>query len=246
MLAALRTRLGGADATLARDDAEDPALRATDEAYYLGGDRAQGLKVDLTHKTVADGARLVEDVALRHDAHPLKLAVLHSLGRAEALRGADLLATWRARGSPMPIPVREALAAEQRPLPALWTLEMTAARADPILYQEQALTLARRLLRTLYAALGRYPPLRFKHLRAELAALEGAPARTESWIRALLGGVPEHAIPAAEGLGDAVLEIAAARLPGFDAAAARAELRYRRARHAEPPPSIVLDAPPDE
>ena len=208
----------------------DTALQSWSEAIYVGGDRKSGLKIDLTHKTVASVEKLIRDVTHDHDTHEIKLGSLYSLKRAFALYGADKLVEWQQRIGSCPLEISRLWIQKHLDFPAIWTVEMLLQRRDWLMLHQLLGDFAHRIVSIIVGLNHIYPQLRYKHLEYIIQEMAIKPEDLYQRLQLLLATPSDKTIALLLQLVDDVFALVGTHMPQIDSQHAYDEFHYRRAR----------------
>lgn len=214
----------------------DLALQARSDRFYLDGDAAKGLKVDLTHVLALGSDRLLANVVESGDSSPAKLSMIGSIQRALPLVGAERIAAWAEAAGRCPEPIARGIVETHLRLYAPWTLEMLGEREDALRYQAILLDDLERLLWLLCGINRVYPPEDTRQLASLVERLALAPPDLDRRMREILAARPIDAPRAMARLASEVLELVEAAMPDLSTEAVRSTLTTRRARRFGPGP----------
>lgn len=217
---------------------DDPALQSAGEVFYLAGDRDSGLKIDVTHKTIASVDVLIDDVVIRHDKTPIKLAIMRSLKRSLPLAGAEHYNAWRTHIGDCPLPLAEQLVRENLLIKPQWAFAMFTHRPDPLFYQRYIVELVEQVMALLVGINRMYPPFRYKHLARTIEELTIKPPNLLNQIEHILAALPAEAQPLVNALVTQVYDLIDTHMPQVDTTAARTSFTYHRPVHDAMPESL--------
>lgn len=207
----------------------DLALQSQAEVFYLFGDRHTGLKVDVTHKTVASADQMIEDVVVQHDTKTIKIAIIHGLQNSETVYGDTWINERKQRiGQRMPIALSEALIKEHMHFKPLWIYDQFALRADPLHYHINRLYNLDKMLRVLGAVNRLYLPYEFKHLSAFINAVRLKPTDLEQIVFNILDAPPQKAKLMMQTLGDNVYLLVETHFQHINTQEAKSFFHYLR------------------
>lgn len=175
----------------------DLALQSLSDIYLLG---EQGLKIDITHKTLASLEKLIADVTIHHACDSLKLAIVHGVVNSLPLVGDELFASYRQQIGQLPAPVAERLL-ERYLHNTAYDLIMMIVRRDDVLYTRQLVDqLCENTLFALIILNKQYPPDRLKHIQILGSNLQIKPDNLLERIHTICNQPPVEGLPIARDL----------------------------------------------
>lgn len=209
---------------------EDPALQEWSDAFYLGGDKHSGLKVDISHTLLENTQKLISDVIDNHENNARKLGILYSLNHSLPLYGDDVLKNLMSRAARCPLPISEAIVRRYLRFFPQWSYDMLGAREDWALYNQLVTQAAENVMYILMGLNRQFPPFRLKHMSFIISELTIKPSNLEEQITAVLRGEPSKAVDSLITAITHTFDLIDQHMPQIDSKSVRDNFNHRRAR----------------
>lgn len=220
---------GDIDIMLDASPDEDPALQEWSDAFYLGGDKRSGLKVDISHTLLENTQKLISDVMDNHDNNARKLGVLYSLNHSLPLYGDEVFKQLMARADRCPLPISEAIVRRNLRFFPQWSYDMLGRREDWILYNQLMTQAVENVVSILIGLNRQFLPYRLKHMSFIISELAIKPPHLDEEITTILRGEPAKAVDSLIKTITQTFDLIDRHMPQIDSKSVRDNFNYRRA-----------------
>ncbi len=195
------------------------------------------VKLDMSHRTVADMERWLTDVISNFSTSLPKQDTISALQRSIPLYGEDVVEQWRLMAAHYPDDLAARMVQEHLQFGPAWWLEMLAEREALIPLYETFCAFERKILIVLLALNRIYlPHTKFKWTGQLVSELSFAPADLLARLRAVFLSEPKAGVKQLHSLIDDLFDLVGQQMPQIDISAARARLNEQR---------TLWDAAPD-
>ena len=221
---------GDIDIMLDASPHEDPALQEWSDAFYLGGDKHSGLKVDTSHTLLANTQKLISDVMNDHENNARKLGILYSLNHGLPLHGAEIFNDLIARANRCPLLLSERIVRKNLRFFPQWSYDVLGRREDWILYNQLMTQAVENVMYILIGLNRQFPPFRLKHMSFIISEFEIKPPNLDEQITTILRGEPSKAVDSLIATITQAFDLIDQHMPQIDSNSVRDNFNHRRAR----------------
>jgi Domain of unknown function (DUF4037) len=196
-----------------------------------------GVKVDVSHRTVAGMERVLSEVLKGHDPSTVRQQVVAGVQVALPLDGVDLVERWQRTVEHYPDELARAMVESHlRFGPQAW-LERLAERGEVLALSEIYVAATRAIFDVLLGLNRTYHP-GYKWMDRTVRRMEVRPPELADRLRLVFGNVPVSSVRELERLIEDTLELVERHLPEVDTAPVRARIAHRWPVWEQPPPEL--------
>jgi hypothetical protein len=219
----------------------DAAEEVWCEDYFIGraesGAERSGLLVEIAGHTVEHVNRTFDQVLLEADPDPLKQNLIAGVAQGIAIKGHDLLDSWRERSRTYPDSLARAVVLRHAQIDHYWRRRMWLARQNRLMFDQQMCDVGQRVLHMLLAV-NRIYYFGFKWQPLVLSQLACAPRDFASRFAAVGECEPDAAAEGLRQLVEETYDLVELHVPGVPVDRLRSIFRWQRPVWGDEPPPI--------
>jgi hypothetical protein len=209
--------------------------RLWEEAVYIGEEAGRGLKIDISHRTLAGMERILDEVLIHHTTRRHHLVTLHAIQRGYILHGLKVVTGWQKRAAAYPRPLAHKIIRQKMPrLEGLHQAHIHLHRADWLPFYRAITDAQEGLLDMLLALNEIYRPMH-KRIDRLCEPMDIRPPDLAPRLTGLFHQPPAEALAEIDTLTLDTLSLVDEHLPEIDTTPARDYLSTRRRPFDAPP-----------
>lgn len=200
------------------------------DAYYILGDRNNGLKIDMEHLPISIPDRILKDVVEDLETDKNKQSLISTLLEAIPLYGHSQFAQWQKKANTFPIELSIKIVQEHLQFGGggWWAKEMLAERDDIIFLYSALLGIEQKLLSVLLGLNRIYHPGIIKWMDRVIDAMTIKPPNLSTRLKSVFATSPKAGVEELRTLTEEVYELIATHLPQVDTQQDQSRAAYRR------------------